>query len=382
MSKRTILVINEGLSQNIGDQAIQVAIEGLLKDRYHTSHAFLSVHKIEKSSPKKTTANSNTRFMPPKMKAHIRWKLLGGRENAKSYYENKIVNADAVIIGGGQLIKNNVSLFCERINLIGEICRKHNKPYGFIGVGVDEYLGILSRARTKKFLKDAKFISVRDDRSRERLQKILGTKTPVEVAPDLAFFLPREKADDKKTHIGINILPYDIFIKSCPDYAHISFDDYSRFWAETARVASSYFDNVSLFTTGSDGDLWCTEKISGIVMEIYGIDLDIYHPGNIDELNNIFDHLSHSIVSRMHAGIIGYTRGVSPLCLNWDDKIIGCWESVGQRERVFSSSFIEAEDGPERICHALRHNIPAIMDDDFPLQIAAATDRCLQSFRL
>jgi polysaccharide pyruvyl transferase WcaK-like protein len=385
MQKKTILIINEGVSQNIGDQAIQMALDDLLKDKYKIAHAFLSSHNTGKAQAEQRNQNKIIKSYPltPKMRSHIRWILFGDMGKAKSYFEDQIKSSDAIIIGGGQLIKNNISLFCERLNLISEICTKHNKPYGTLGVGVDEYLGIVSRARAKKFLRNSNFVCVRDHRSRERLQAILSDDVCVEYSPDLAFSLPRRKAHfPDRNGIGLNILPFDLFKRSCPRYRRMSHHDYIRFWARAACIAAEDFAKVTLFTTGSSSDISDTKVVCESAQKMRGVSMDVAHPQTLSDLGNIFDSLSHAIVSRMHAGIIGYTRGTSTICLNWDDKILGCWESAGQKERVFSPSLIEEKDGPEKVYRTLLHDVPGVTNDDFSLQIAAATERCLKSFCL
>lgn len=386
MAKKTILIINEGISQNIGDQAIQMAMENLLKNKFKISHAFLSSARSGKAQTEQRGIKNKTiknYMLTPKIRSQIRWFFFGDKKNSKSYFEDRIKRSDAVIIGGGQLIKNNISLFCERLYLISEICKEHNKPYGTLGVGVDEYLGGLSQTRAKKFLQNSNFIGVRDHRSRERLKEILDDGVSVEFSPDLAFALPRRmRSRSDKAGIGLNILPFDLFKRSCPRYKHMSHFDYISFWSRAACVAAKDFEKAILFTTGSNSDISDTEAVSESIRKMSGIPMHVAHPHTLSDLNGIFDGLSHAIVSRMHAGIIGYTRGTSTICLNWDDKVLGCWESAGQRGRAFSPSLIEEKDGPEKVYLSLLHDVPAVTDDEFSLQISEAADRCLKSFGL
>jgi len=344
--KPKVAIVCECLSANLGDQAIARSLSNIMSSYYDVklvSFGRLPVKRLQKddqvAADRLSVKRRIGRLLPNTIKSRIKWYVLGGRRVYESYFGNAINDCELVIVGGGQLIKNNVALFSDRIDSVWRITRRNRVSLSFVGVGVDRSMKPLNWRLVQRALQQSEQILVRDDSSRHRIEANVKIAVPCSVVPDLVFGLANPHAepkfDQRRYSYALNIMSLRIMLS----------DDASEF---VSGMESSYCDlaaqiiaadmNCILFTSGSAEDLQEMQRMHGVIKDRVGLDLEVFHPGDLDDLMSFLGIVKNVVASRLHAGILSFVSGCNLVCINWDDKVAGVWAVVGQADRVIEVS--------------------------------------------
>ena len=142
-SRNTILLINEGLSDNFGDQIIKESMSCLIKrlgfkvqfqDLTRNKNKYRHQYDIEMGENKRT-------FLMP-LKSMI-WKMLWVAKNLKRITFTSMRKYDAVVIGGGQLLLSNGIFPLALLLWVALLKFRNNKNIVLFSVGMQgEYTGI------------------------------------------------------------------------------------------------------------------------------------------------------------------------------------------------------------------------------------------------
>ncbi len=368
--RHKVSIVSECHSKNLGDQAIARSLLNILQPYFLVSEVSFSTlpkYPAFQSGTAQEKQNSLYRIVigkvSGKLKARIRWYMLGEKKKFADHFSMSLEGSDFVILGGGQLIKNNISLFCEKLSLVANVSSMRSTPFSIVGVGVDKKMNALTWFSPGKALKEAKFVILRDCISRDRVdsKKMLGEKC--RVLPDLAFSLENpslgKNGSLRKLNLAINIMNLDV-MRAQHDSLTSDFPEiFIQGLCQVIESANRKWPSISLFTTGSSDDLEAANKIRGEVSKRVGVDLVIFHPNNLDELLQYFVTVDHVIATRMHAGILAYISGCNPLCVSWDDKVEGVWSAIRQKERTIDLKEFEGKCISDNIISRLKRLKPA-----------------------
>lgn len=217
---KKVLIINEGFSHNLGDQAILEASAGYFKDKgYATDFLFLSKPKIlslplyqyNETAPEKP-AEQTLLYHLRSWLSFIYW-LTYNRKTVM----NKLKNGDYQIIsiGGGQLINTSgpylVNNFAIALFWISRLINRYSKKSGiyFIAVGVAEKFNKVEQYLYKKALDNATAIFVRDEFSQKIMKEIFHKQATI--IPDIAFYSQHNKDNqhEKQNLALVGIANYD-----------------------------------------------------------------------------------------------------------------------------------------------------------------------------
>lgn len=172
---KNFLVINEGCSDNIGDQIINSSMSYLLKESNAT---FLDFTKSA-SAPTKIQTNFKKNYKS-KLKRElrrlipikIRWIL----ENITRVKDAANKKYDVVIIGGGQLIISNATFPISMFLWIFYL-KLYKQKVIIFGVGSGEKFSLINKYLYKKSLQKVDGIYIRDKKSQEILNNTYKVKT-------------------------------------------------------------------------------------------------------------------------------------------------------------------------------------------------------------
>ncbi|MFP1683033.1 polysaccharide pyruvyl transferase family protein [Alloalcanivorax sp. C16-1] len=366
--KPIALIVSEHESSNLGDQAIARSLESLLSRRFDVR--FLSFGGRCRSSSQVALSFYKrklsffrwlAKIFSPKIKARIRWYILGGRRGFRNYCMSPIRESSIVIVGGGQLVKNNVALFCDRLSVIDGVARDFNVSVALVGVGVDQKMNVLTWGLARGLIKNSEFIMARDDISRRRILRNSDYSGRCLTLPDAAFALdnPGFSASKQRSRLsaGINIMSGSALLYGKSADACFSQLNISRRYCQI--VKDMYEEGIScvIFTSGSPEDLVEAENVKKIIFNEAGFDVPVFHPQSLDELLAFLSTVYHVVAARMHVGILSYISGCNPVCINWDDKVYGVWSAVGQENRVVELDYFlknESKDNFIKKIHSLK----------------------------
>jgi polysaccharide pyruvyl transferase WcaK-like protein len=387
-NNKTIALINEGYGNNLGDQAIVQCLVEIVSHQFytkiipfaHNQSKFLS--PSIKGSIKIEYFRKCSRIIPSKIKARIKWWILGERNSYRMFITKNIEGCDGLIVGGGQLVKSNISLFAERLDVIREVCQRLSIPYSLFGVGVDADIDLICKKSVYNFLKQAAYLCVRDKQSKEKIMLYGIATNLIKVYPDLAFsktfeIEPSDKLKNRK-HLGINIIGYDVFRKNSTKNAAISYQKYLNFWTQITVLAAGDFNTISLFTTGATCDYEDALEVKNMVNHSGSqMQVSLIHPTSLNDLYENLANMSHGVVSRMHAGILGFTSGMQCVAMVWDDKVADCWTTIEQHGRVFSSEILHDPLGAKRVYDQLSGIKLPLITDLIAAEIRLGVDLCV-----
>lgn len=373
--KPLIAVVSECHSDNLGDQAIAHSLSEIVLPNYRVS--MISFSRIAPPSigylgttnapVRKLRMVPFIRAIPPRIKARVRWCLLFEKAKFARHYGAAIDQSDLVIIGGGQLIKNNVALFCEKLALVSKQAASRSIPVGIVGVGVDSKMEKKNWQVIKNPIDSANIIILRDGLSRDRVTAAFSEVDDPVVLPDLAFALNNPDVsrplEDRGIALAVNVMD----LKSMGQSGNISGEcDNEKlvgFICDVVVAAkNSTVDIVTLFTSGAANDLAAARKVRDQVHSQTGFELPVFHPQTLDDFLAFLANVREVIGTRMHAGILAYISGCNTLCINWNDKVQGVWSAVGQQDRVIQVEEILHPDAGEKIITKLNRLSPASID--------------------
>jgi polysaccharide pyruvyl transferase WcaK-like protein len=368
--KPLINIISECHSKNLGDQAIVRSLYNILHPFYRITETSFSEISVSQSDFSRSFTKLRQpilrrifKTIPAKTKARIRWHILGEKTKFADHFSAPIQESDLVIVGGGQLVKNNIALFCEKLSLVSSISRVHSTPIALIGVGVDKKMNSQNWRISKKAINEAKFIMLRDTISRDRIYTAINSERNYLVLPDLAFALKNSELDRKSTSrsisLAINVMNLENFLSSLDCVNKTDNRAITAFLSDIVKIAHNNGSTISLFTSGTPDDLHVANITKSEIFAQTGIELPIFHPSTLDDLLSFLADVNDVIAMRMHAGILAFISGCNPLCFNWDDKVAGVWSTIHQPERVIDMKDIAREDVGAQVLKRLQNLTPA-----------------------
>lgn len=369
--KPLISVISECHSDNLGDQAIARSISEILLPYYRVSATSFgrttsrSTKIIDPAGAAASKLNASRLFrsFSPITKARIRWHLLNQKVKFARHFDSAIERSDFVILGGGQLIKNNIDLFCEKLRLVSKHSVSRSIPFALVGVGVDKKMEGRNWRIIANVIDGANFIILRDEISRKRVCTAFTGVNNLAVLPDLAFALTNpnryRSLDNREIALAVNVMDLTSMLQSINFSVEYDTNEIASTFCNVVKASISNMASVTLFTTGAANDLGAANEVRSLVRSQIGIDLPVFHPRNLDDLLLFLSNARDVLATRMHAGILAHISGCNTLCINWDDKVQGVWSTVDQQGRVIQMDEIARHDAGEEIMERFQKFTPA-----------------------
>ncbi|RYJ45588.1 polysaccharide pyruvyl transferase family protein [Flavobacterium beibuense] len=334
---KRILVVNEGFSNNLGDQAIKKSLVQFFEDRnYLVDFSYYSNPKIQ-SLPKYDYFFNDTSSLIElrlKLKSNpifnfllilknylrfVKWYLKNRR-----FIKNLLVNGryDYVVIGGGQLINttNRVSpslfsiaaytwstLSCNRSKLV------------FLGVGVAGKFNVVEKKLYKIALNKASKIWVRDKFSNLVLSDTFNIQS--EIIPDVVFYdeslNSSKRVKQKIALVGIySFHEYNVKHKN----QLLELEDFYLPWVNKVKKLKSDGYIVELFYT-TKTDAIETITFQKVLYQKYDIDIKVLSATSLNELYLSLLDVDFVYSGRMHALIFGLKAGCKVEAFITSDKL-------------------------------------------------------------
>lgn len=313
MQPKSVLVLNEGYSDNLGDQAINESVHYLLKGNGVTEIEFQDFTKnlseiIEIStlnnidSRPTSTLIKLIRATPVKLRWLIKNLVRVVKVSNKKY--------DQVIIGGGQLILSNgtfpIAMFCWVffLRLFG------NKNISICGVGLGTNFSPTDKFLFKYSLKNISKIYLRDKKSQSTLSNVFDVDS--ELIYDVAFIhnkLEHYVSNNSGSGSGgktlLGIITYDVYLRYVQSLP-LSKEDYFETWISLLANSNLILNEVELFYT-TKADRLASIEFKQYVEKKHHIVLPLVETSRLDTLISIIQSSENLVSARMHALILGFT---------------------------------------------------------------------------
>lgn len=308
---KNILILNECMSDNLGDQAIAASMEQFVNDKGYFSYSTYI------SNPLKTelvTQDYKFKDIKPKrsskfnaLKSYL-YIIVFGLKYKKIIIERLTsINPLKIIIGGGQLLNaskngqvNGFSIYLYWWTYwIKKI--KPNVPISIIGVGVSNGHNFIEKHLYNKALSKINKIYVRDNLSKEVLIK--DYKIESTVIPDIAFYTSKSSSltVEKGNQILLGIANYKEVYLTYNE--HISIEMYYEYILDCSGFRDKLVDVNLFYTTKRDVE----ECISfqSYILNKYGVSLNIIQVNTLNDLIYEIKKSKTICSGRMHALILG-----------------------------------------------------------------------------
>ncbi len=267
--------------------------------------------------------------MPPFFRRKLVERVIGARLSAlRDTWRQKIAEADAVIIGGGNLFQDDDLNFPLKIAQVLELCRETGRPVAIHAVGVGRNWS--PRAfRLFETLRRCRVIrlTVRDPGARRNWRQHFPDWPSPDLAPDPALTL-QPAANTVRAHVpplvGLCVTnPLVLKRHAGPgrDIPLATVGDYLAL-ADTLQETGC---NVLFFTNGAVEDQASLKQIEDKIAGTRTVVSKRYRfarrPRTPQELVALIGTLDVVAAHRLHACITAYALGVPPVGLGWDQKV-------------------------------------------------------------
>lgn len=351
-----LAVFGEWDASNLGDRAIH---ENVL--RFCAEHgwdaASYSIGALVPVTPRGARAASARRgagtvfrAVPP-LKRTLR--ALRQRRRIARLLE-PLARADAILVGGGQLLTDRNLHFPQSLARIAWAARRLGKPLWCLGCGTEGSWSPHGESLVRGFLQACDVVAVRDDETAACVGRALGREVPV--FGDFCLATPAGAAPPGQS-LALNVQ------QLAPPWAVAQQHYESALAALAGRIARAAGGAHALrvFTTGAPEDAAAARRLHARLRE-RGAQLTL--PASLDELHAVLDASALVLASRLHAGVLALARGRAVLGFSPQPKLRHYLATLGLGEDGFAPDAADAvlqrleRDGPGGIARAQRERLP------------------------
>lgn len=355
---KNVLLLNKRNTDNLGDRAISETMHKLFEERnYNTYRLDISseydMNKDDYKSPMAEKKENNIEkkgkksvlsFLKKKAPKSLKWFLNSGVFIIKQYFNLPFKKLDLVFVGGGQLILSYKTFdsFSYGFFLWYLLNKFFSKaPMVIFGVGAGDSYSKTAHYIYSKVLKDAKYIYVRDNHSKQILKDQFNVESSY--VPDVAFSFRKyhskltleNKTNEEVALIGI--YEYDKYkeLTAVP----LNQNDYLEYWAQ--KIFSFQKDNYTtkLFYTTAN-DMYESEKLKQFIIKKYNKQIEILSITNLEDLILEVSKANLVYSARMHALILGKIYDCKTIAYPLSNKLKSYDELYEQKD----IDFLKLED--------------------------------------
>lgn len=335
------LLISDALYKNVGNHFDEVTKIDYLKGTRISNTSELSIdpyhpQTVNKNKSKKTIISEKLAEL--KLTPLNYFYLSTIRKYPLTVFEEEIKDADALIIGGGNMIFDifKRTLAAAQFESYVDTAKKHKKKVYAISLGIGPFQTNYQEKKAIKALSKCDYVTFRDEKSYNIYKKNNSqTNAPVHVTVDPVFSMPKRRVLPKDNHtIGINIINNPEYHQDKRIYNKVV-DGYVLLIKEFTEVQNK---QVKLFSTETRD----YEVIQEVYDRIEQKDcVSIVEIHNVSELMNLYSDISILIAARMHAMIIAYTQLLPVVGLSWQPKVEAMFDIIGEPESYFDLTKIQ-----------------------------------------
>lgn len=311
-----IILINEGASDNIGDQALNLGLFKLLSNLgFNISQVdFTRCVESDSENMKKRKPDVKKNIQVKGSQSKLRLNLSRGKwfvRHVRKVWRYLGQDVDNVVIGGGQLVLDNRYFPIAMFTWIS-IAKIKRKPVYLISVGVGKRFSLSSRLLIGFSFNMVDGFIVRDEVSQRNLRKNFGVNS--ESSYDSAYILNNLSNGVKNVHeprLVLGVTNYNVYKRynSELNLEHIfTKSEYIKEWVALIKIKNI---NRIIFCSTSSEDIKISFEVYKMLINTYP-EFDVVFLGHIPSLSSYIDILSNStctISGRMHALILSELVG-------------------------------------------------------------------------
>jgi polysaccharide pyruvyl transferase WcaK-like protein len=298
--------------------------------------------------------------------------VLGGRlqRDLRPRWREALLNFDAVIIGGGNLLSDVDLNFPLKLDAVMQEVRAARVPYGIFGVGVSDNWSQKGRALFRRaFLQGENyFASVREARSAKIWQRELrpiGLKDARVVHdPGLlaALHFPRADRGGRTAPVVGLGLTHPIALKYHSHERARSSKEQANWYVAFARACLARGWSIAVFTNGSPEDEAYLAELRPRLSSLAPAGRISFMPRfhNPSQLAGFVSTLDLLMAHRLHANIAAYSYAVPHIGFSWDVKLESFLAQVGRPQCICRVGVDPVDTVVELAAHELSVGVDSV----------------------
>jgi polysaccharide pyruvyl transferase WcaK-like protein len=234
--------------------------------------------------------------------------------------------AQAIMVGGGELLSDRGLHFPQSLAVIGEASRRLDKPLLCLGCGVEGTWSAQGEEMIREFLAGCSLIAARDRDSAERIAVLLGRPVPVfgDFCLNEGLLLKRGGWSRRRQTLAINV-------QRIPEPWGVAQDRYEEALAALAErlmhlAVWQGLKTVRIFTTGPAEDALPAQRVFERLGS-HGVELHV--PASLEQLSGMLRECALVVASRLHAAILGLAEGAPAVGFCPQPKLRKFFSTVG-----------------------------------------------------
>lgn len=295
-----------------------------------------------------------------------RWPCKARRKWGPHYLEG-LSNADAVAIGGGNLLSDHDLNFPTKLALALRSAGASNLPLAIYACGMGGHWTKEGERRMRKALalSSPRAVFLRDEISKARWdarfadtagQKAVVVRDPGLLAQDT--YGPVERSTGDGPLIGLGVMSH-VAVRYHAE-ARISETGLMRWYVDIARTLVRAGARVIVFTNGAGEDQAVQQALAPEFARL-GPAVTQARPQTPRELAHVVGSCHALVAFRMHALIAGYSYAVPSIALKWDDKVDAFLASIDRSKWLLDPAEIRAEAAAWEALKAAEQGVDAAM---------------------
>lgn len=262
--------------------------------------------------------------------------------------EEVLRGADALVIGGGQLLSDGTLRMLHRLDAVTKVAHEKGIPVALFGTGMSSGKSFVSKRLMRRILGRLSGCSrFRDLASIEAARSVYPKLDPsIASTPDCAIagIAPRMTLDPESQLVGIAPMSPRILSR-----AGVQVDEIDQWWIGIVRNLVQNGATPVLFSTGVTDDMRYAVDLQ-MKLKDAGMEIDMFpKPSTTEELLQTLGRMKRVLAQRLHASISFYALGGVPASASWDRKVVEFFDRISLSDRVFRVG----EGDPEEIARVL-----------------------------
>lgn len=344
-----ILLINQGHTDNNGDQAIDVVLAGFLASQGHEIVHAPYESRVEDRFDIPFDRMDVTQRIVMRM-PHVMARL--NRNRIRDILEHT-GHVDAAVIGGGELLAGHWGFNSALLTWCREL-HARNVPILLTGVS-GNYLGGLNARYYEEALNLCAYVSARDHST----ERIVAEKYGVhcQYAPDVVFSYTKvfpESTDTECNHICELCVPVEFDQSSFASMHLASEHDYIDYLARQLQHTED--DPRVIVTSTIMSDTQYPHHVAKELSDEYHLHAEARTGENLDQFIELLRMSSRVVSARMHACILGLLFGcaIKPIPFREKLKVFGEeYRSVEDVQPVSDASYTGLLQLSDAIAHVI-----------------------------
>jgi polysaccharide pyruvyl transferase WcaK-like protein len=267
------------------------------------------------------------------LRAVARWRG-GGETAAARVWADALRAADRVVIGGGQLLKDDNLNFPLKIYSVARRARRMQLPVHVAVCGVGEHWSPAAAALFRPVLWRAATVTVRDSRSLERLRRhVPGVPASASFDPAIWAADVYGPAPARGDAVGLGVMAPEQLRFFMPGGRRIPEERIVAFWVGLVTDLNSAGRACELFTNGLPTDDRFARAVHGAVHRAGPARCTLApRPVKPRELALRISGYAGIAAARLHACLAALSYRVPVVGLSWDDKVASVFADAGRPE--------------------------------------------------